>query len=278
MSHGCENLNRQNTESDWPVIDKKPYFESDSIRLYFAESMEVLGSMQTVESSKFDAIITDPPYCSGADTKSGRDADPASKYCHGGNTCGRPSFAGDHRDSRSFEFWATMWLALARRHCKRSSYCLTFIDWRNLPLMVNIIQAAGFVHKGVCVWDKGRAARAPHKGYFRHQAEYIPWGTNGPVPKLSDRGPFDGVYQHPIRQADKHHITGKPTPLMRDLVKAAPIGGLIFDPFAGSGSTGVAAAIERRRAVLIEQSEEYCEIAAKRLDAAIRGEIMDRKT
>ena len=138
--------------------------------------------------------------------------------------------------------------------------------------MTNIVQASGFAWKGICVWNKGRASRSPHKGYFRHQAEYIVWGTNGKVPKLKDRGPFDGVHSIAVKQADKFHITGKPTKLLRELVQVAPVGGLILDPFAGSGTTGIAAVHEGRRAVLFEQSEEYCEIAAKRLEAA-EGEV-----
>ena len=43
-----------------------------------------------------------------------------------------------------------------------------------------------------------------------------------------------------VRQADKFHMTGKPTDVMRRLVQMVPPGDLIIDPFAGSGTTGVA--------------------------------------
>jgi len=269
---GSTKKSSSQSEKKWPAINREPYFENDSVRLYQGDCLELLSEMEVTHKSRFDAVITDPPYCSGAVTKSGRDAAPATKYCQDGKTLGRPSFTGDSRDPRSFVFWSTMWFAYARRLCRPSAYGLVFIDWRQLPVVTDVYQASGWTWKGICVWNKGRGARAPHKGYFRHQSEFIVWGTNGKVPKLLDRGPFDGVHSIPIRQSDKHHITGKPTPLLRELVQVAPVDGLILDPFAGSGTTGVSATLEGRRAILIEQSEECCQVAAKRLEAAAVGE------
>jgi DNA modification methylase len=63
-----------------------------------------------------------------------------------------------------------------------------------------------------------------------------------------------------------HHPTVKPLALMRWLCRlVTPPNGLILDPFAGSGSTGCAAVLEGFRFTGIEQSEEYCEIARRRL-------------
>jgi site-specific DNA-methyltransferase (adenine-specific) len=43
-----------------------------------------------------------------------------------------------------------------------------------------------------------------------------------------------------VLQADKFHLTGKPTAVMRELVKIVRPGGVVLDPFMGSGTTGVA--------------------------------------
>lgn len=63
------------------------------------------------------------------------------------------------------------------------------------------------------------------------------------------------------------HPTVKPLALMEYLCRltATPTGGIILDPFAGSGTTLIAALRQGRRAVGIEQNAEYCEIAAERL-------------
>lgn len=248
----------------------KPFFESEGIAIYQGDSIE-LGNR--LPASLFDALISDPPYCSGAaGTSVG--ADPAKKYCHSGNTLGRPSFGGDFRDQRSFKYWCSLWIGQALRACRDTAYGLIFTDWRQLATMIDALQAGGFCFKGLISWDKGRGSRAPHKGFFRHQCEYIPWGTKGAVPRLTDRGPFDGCYQFPVLQRDKHHMTGKPTALMQKLVQCVPVGGISLDPFCGSGTTLVASALEGRQGIGFEASEEYCEIAARRIEAAQRGELL----
>lgn len=68
------------------------------------------------------------------------------------------------------------------------------------------------------------------------------------------------------------HPTVKPTELMRWLVRlVTPPGGLVFDPFTGSGSTGRAAILEGCRFLGAEMTAEYIPIARARIDAAVNG-------
>jgi site-specific DNA-methyltransferase (adenine-specific) len=66
-----------------------------------------------------------------------------------------------------------------------------------------------------------------------------------------------------------NHPTVKPVALMRWLVRlVTPPGGLVLDPFAGSGTTGVAVVLEGFRFVGVEQDEGYCRIARVRIEYA----------
>ena len=68
------------------------------------------------------------------------------------------------------------------------------------------------------------------------------------------------------------HGCTKPVPLMRDLVDAfASPGDVVLDPFAGSGTTGVAALAEGRRVILCERVPEYAAIARARCEAAAQS-------
>lgn len=68
------------------------------------------------------------------------------------------------------------------------------------------------------------------------------------------------------------HPTVKPVDLMQWLVRlVTPKGGLVLDPFAGTGTTGEAAFREGMRAVLIEREAEYREDIARRMELALAG-------
>ena len=69
---------------------------------------------------------------------------------------------------------------------------------------------------------------------------------------------------HCAKTSNNLHPTQKPVELMAKLI-AANVGETILDPFAGSGSTGRAAKNMRRKCVLVEREEKYCEVAANRM-------------
>jgi site-specific DNA-methyltransferase (adenine-specific) len=76
-----------------------------------------------------------------------------------------------------------------------------------------------------------------------------------------------------------YHPTQKPLRLVRRaLVASTHEGDLVFDPFCGSGTTGVAAKELGRFFVGVEMEEEYAELAARRMGATGRGGVLRELT
>lgn len=74
----------------------------------------------------------------------------------------------------------------------------------------------------------------------------------------------------PVPPQQRTHPTEKPVALLAHLVaKSCPEGGLVLDPFAGTGATLVAAVKLGRHAVSMDLEERYCELAARRLEQAV---------
>jgi len=225
---------------------------------------EMLAHLRSLEDDSVDALIADPPYSSGGFTRGDRNQTTHEKYA--GDQCvERPSFSGDNRDGRSWCYWMALWLSECHRIVRPGGHALMFCDWRMLPLATDAFQSGGFVWRGLVAWDKGRGARAPHTGYFRHQCEYIVWGSAEHLDSAKHGGPFDGCIRETVKQSDKHHQTGKPTKLLESLIKIVPEGGTVLDPFMGSGTTGVACGRHNRNFIGIELSREYYRIAQKRV-------------
>lgn len=232
------------------------------------EALELLASLP---SGCADAIVTDPPYSSGGAFRGDRTKSTDAKYTQTEQQGRRPDFAGDTRDQRSWAYWCALWLSECLRLAKPDARLVAFSDWRQLPTLTDAVQAGGWIWRGIVPWDKTEAAR-PTPGGFKSQCEFAVWASNCPLPPpVEGNGGLQGCFREKVQQADKHHQTGKPTRLMQELVRIAPRSGLIVDPFAGSGTTGVAALLEGRRVILCERVPEYAEVARRRCAAAESG-------
>jgi site-specific DNA-methyltransferase (adenine-specific) len=91
------------------------------------------------------------------------------------------------------------------------------------------------------------------------------WRNAGEI-TCSCGGTFN-VDKNPTTTNTNHHPTVKPIELMRYLVRLTktPTGGVVLDPFMGSGTTGIACELEGREFIGIEREAEYVEIAEKRI-------------
>lgn len=238
-----------------------PFYATDRATLWRGEALAHLLAMP---AASVDAVITDPPYSSGGQYRGDRMARTETKYLGDGRPVPLPNFEGDNRDQRSYGYWCALWLAQALRVTAPGGVLAVFTDWRQLPTTTDAVQAGGWVWRGVLAWAKPDAR--PQFGRPRQACEFIVWATNGPRP-IDEAECLPGWWLTSTPR-ERHHQTEKPLQVIRDLVRVAPSGGLVLDPFAGSCTTGVAALAEGRRFVGVEQAEAYCSIGADRLDRA----------
>jgi site-specific DNA-methyltransferase (adenine-specific) len=111
----------------------------------------------------------------------------------------------------------------------------------------------------------------------RWPANLIYDGSDEPCALLGDAARF--FYCAKASKADRGdgnvHPTVKPTELMRYLCRlVTPPGGVVLDPFMGSGSTGKAAALEGFKFIGIEREAEYLEIARGRIELPAQGSLL----
>jgi len=243
---------------------KKAIFDNGI--LYNGDALAVLRELL---DGQVDAVVTDPPYSSGGLHAGARRADPAQKYQSTGTKRTYPAMLGDRKDQRSFIMWGALWLSECWRLARPGAPCLVFSDWRQLPAMTDAIQAAGWEWRGIVVWHKPTAR--PMLGAFRRDTEFVVHAVKAPA-KAWSRRCFPGVYNHRVVPTDKVHLTGKPLPLLVDLLGIVPDGGTVLDPFVGGGTTPLACVETGRRFVGVELSSEYFELATGRISAAEKSQ------
>jgi site-specific DNA-methyltransferase (adenine-specific) len=241
--------------------DLKPYYDEDGITIYHGEAMRVLESLPDHLAS---VVIADPPYSSGGMTRSDRNQPTAAKYQRSGVRA-LDDFTGDNKDQRAWMSWMAAWLFEALRVTRPSGLCFLFTDWRQLGATSDALQWGGWIWRGVVTWHKPSGRRLQNR--FASDAEFVVWGSHGPMNFALDApaGPSSVVSVDPPRGDEREHIAQKPVEVMRHLLALDRTGGVVLDPFIGTGPTMRAAKDEGRAGVGIELSELYCEIAVQRL-------------
>lgn len=224
---------------------------------------DCLEELKKLEDNSIDLVVTDPPYSSGGLHITQRKQDPTTKYSSASKGAFK-TFGSDQMDQRVWMGWCEEWLKECSRIVKPGHSVLVFIDWRQLPAMTDCIQRAGLVWQGVAVWDK--QFTRPRNGGFVPQAEYIVWASSGQI-RRTNKYP-KGVFSYHNKTSERYHLTQKPVPLLRDLIDGFTFEDeKILDPFAGSGTTCIAAKELNRQYIGIEREAEYVAIAEARLAA-----------
>jgi len=113
---------------------------------------------------------------------------------------------------------------------------------------------------GHIVWAKDYASRTRYLHYRHEQAYVLAKGS----PKMPEH-PIDDI-QPWVYSGNQDHPTQKAVKILTPLIEAfSQPGQLVLDPFAGSGSTLVAASLKDRCYLGVELERDYCRVARERL-------------
>lgn len=221
---------------------------------------DCLERLRELPSASVDAVVTDPPYCSGSVSEASRSA-AKGQGLRSENLTRFGWFTGDNMGTAGLVFLLRSVAFECVRVMKPTGSMLVFCDWRMFPSIAPAIESAGLRYQNLVVWDKGNAGLGTG---FRAQHELVLHFTNG-SPEYHDRSAGNVLRCRRVGALDREHQTQKPLELMQRVLRVvAPAGGAVLDPFAGSGTTGAAALSLGMSFFGIEREPQYVEIARRR--------------
>jgi DNA modification methylase len=194
--------------------------------------------LPTVPSGSVDFLLTDPPYLVGYRPRNGR------------------AMSNDSDDA-----WLKPAFAQMYRVLKADGFCFSFYGWPHADRFMQAFRAAGFRPVGHFSFPKHYTSSV---GYVRcqHECGYLLAKGNPAKP----RQPLADVIEWNENTGNRLHPTQKPVSILQPFIETySQPGGTVLDPFAGSGSTLVAAKTLGRGYIGIELDKAYHAVASKRL-------------
>jgi site-specific DNA-methyltransferase (adenine-specific) len=225
---------------------------------------DCLESLQEIDG--FDAIITDPPFSSGARTDAGKSTRGAMLR---GVKWDADWFSHDNMATHGFLFMMRLLGSQLLQEASLGATAHFFIDWRMYPNLYGALESSGWIVKDLVVWDKEYFGMGAN---YRNQHELIIYAEKGGADFPSHN---IGNVIRCSREKAENHPTEKPVALLETLLSASTREDqLVFDPFMGSGSTGVACAKMGRKLIGCEIDRRHFDTACERIERAYREPAM----
>lgn len=232
----------------------KPYYQKDGITIYNGDCLNV---MRQFEDKIFDLVLTSPPYNLGNNHHTGN-----IKHKAYDDNLPEQQYQEQQKNTLQELFRITKEngsLLYNHKNRIKKGVQITPYQW---------ILKTNWIIKQEVVWFNG--SQNFDKIRFYPMTERIYW-----LAKNSDTKLFNKINHHDIFGTKEwkpvgtrtEHTRAFPEKMAIDLMRCFENAGLILDPFMGSGTTLVVAKKLGRKAVGIEISKEYCDIAIKRLEA-----------
>jgi site-specific DNA-methyltransferase (adenine-specific) len=241
-----------------------------SCRLYHGDCFEAMHFFID-KKEKFELVFADPPYFLSNGGIS----------CHAGKMVsvnkGNWDIMASFPEVQSFH---RAWLKLVFDLLSDNGTLWVSATQHSIFIIGNIIQELGYEILNVITWEKPNPPPNLSCRYFTHSTELLIWAKKSKkikhcfnyelMRRLNGGKQMKSVWSFtpPTKSEKKHgkHPTQKPIKLLeRIILSSSRTGDTVFDPFAGSSTTGVAAITHERNFVGIERDNEFIELSARRL-------------
>jgi site-specific DNA-methyltransferase (adenine-specific) len=207
-----------------------------------------------------DLLLTDPPY----------------NVAYEGKTPSALTIANDDMTPEAYRAFLTSSLTTAARHLKPGgSFYLWHADTAGLDVRLSCAAAELRVRQCL-VWVKSVLVMGRQDYQWKHEPCLYGWADGAAHTWLSDRTQTTVLeFDKPARSTE--HPTTKPVDLFAYLIgNSCRPSGRVLDPFAGSGTTLVAAERTGRTALLLELDPRYCDVIVRRWEA-FAGQKAERR-
>ena len=171
------------------------------------------------------------------------------------------------------EFDLYSWINKASKIVNKNGSMIIFNDWKNIGEIAKYCETVGFEIKDMLCWDKTNPMPRNRDRRYITDFEVAVWVVKKDSKWIFNRQDenyqrckFVGALTAKSEKLYGGHTTQKPIWLMEELIKIhSNEGDVIFDPFMGSGTTGVACKNLNRKFIGCELEEKYFEMSKSRM-------------
>jgi DNA modification methylase len=196
-----------------------------------------------------DLVVTDPPY----------------GVAYTGKTARRLTITNDQPDDTALGELLAGVFRLAWESCRPGAcWYVTAPAGPSLDVFATVLRDLG-VRRHTLIWVKDAFVLGHADYHYRHETIFYGWkeGTHHPPAERT----HDSVWEIPRPRRSAEHPTMKPVELFaRAMRNSTDLGAIVLDPFAGSGTSLIAAEIEGRVARCMEIDPTYCDVIRTRYE------------
>lgn len=237
------------------LIKQGDLFQLGPHKLLCGDAKDKDAAKQLVCKDNINLVLTDPPYAVGyVEGKSGFKQKLAKDKV----------IANDHLQSElEYRVFTKHWLEAVKPFLEKKNSIYIFNSDKMLFALKEGMKDVDCYFSQLLIWVKSQAVVGRMDYLPQHELIAYGWIGTHAFEKSKDKS----ILFYPKPTKSTLHPTTKPVPLLRHLIlNSSKLGDVIYDCFGGSGSTLIAAEQTKRRCLMIEQDQEYCQTIIDRYE------------